>query len=233
MMDVLQWTFNPLFCDVPSDWQEAVSPFFSFQDAEKIFKDLQCLYDAGEEIFPPRHLIFNALKSTPFSKVKAVILGQDPYHGPGQAMGLAFAVPDDVKTPPSLKNIFKEFKADLKYEATPSNTLASWTQNGVLLLNTVLTVQSHKAASHRNIGWQNFTDAVIQAVSSKQTPVAFMLFGNDAIKCKRNIDCSRHVVFETTHPSPLSAYAGFLGSRPFSTVNAKLRELKQPEIKWI
>ena len=231
-MELMHFVFDPIFGSVPPDWQEALCPFFTEAEAHRLSSALLERYAQGEEIFPPRNLIFNSLCQTPFERVRAVIIGQDPYHEPGQAMGLCFAVPTGVRLPPSLRNIFQEYSYDLGLPPPINSTLLPWAAQGVLLLNNVLTVSSHRAGSHRNMGWEEFTAAVIRAVSAKPQPVAFLLFGNDAIRAKRHIDCTKNIVFETAHPSPLSAYRGFFGSRPFTTVNMRLRQWGLPEIDW-
>ncbi|KAL8137942.1 hypothetical protein V2J09_003943 [Rumex salicifolius] len=167
----------------------------------------------GTPVFPPSHLIFNALNTTPFPKVKVVILGQDPYHGPGQAMGLSFSVPEGVKIPSSLVNIFKELKQDLGCPIPSHGNLERWALQGVLLLNTVLTVRSHQANSHAKKGWEQFTDAVIRTLSEKGKGVVFLLWGNSAQEKARLIDATRHHILKAAHPSGLSAHRGFFGCR--------------------
>jgi len=218
---------------IPQDWREAIAPFFSKEQYERLDTALSARYEANEEIYPARENIFHALTATHYSDVKAVWLGQDPYHEPGQAIGLAFAVPNGTKCPPSLRNIFREYSDDLNTTFLPTDTtLSAWTSHGVLLLNTVLSVKAHAAASHRNLGWQELTGAVVQAVNVLERPVAFILLGNDAKTVKPLIDVGRHVIFEAAHPSPLSAHRGFFGSRPFSTVNRMLEERGAEAIDW-
>lgn len=222
-----------LFEQIPEDWREAMAPFYTSEQCAQLEAKLSQRYASGETIFPPRERLFHAMEATPFSQVRAVWIGQDPYHEPGQAMGLAFAVPNGCKIPPSLKNIFKEFSADFNTAFLPvDSTLSPWTRNGVLLLNTVLSVKEHAAASHRNIGWEVLTRAAVCAVNAKTSPVAFILLGNDAQAFKPLIDAEQHVVFEAAHPSPLSAYRGFFGSRPFTTVNRMLEERGAEPIDW-
>lgn len=199
------------------------------------FKELLTfLHDQGrtETILPPAEHIFAALEATPLEQVKVLVVGQDPYHNIGQAHGLCFSVLPGVKLPPSLKNIYKELQADLGYEPVDHGYLMSWARQGVLLLNTVLTVQAHQANSHRKRGWETFTDTIIRKVSAKEQPVVFVLWGNPAQKKKSLIDGERHVIIESPHPSPLSAHRGFFGSQPFSKVNQALREAKLTEIAW-
>lgn len=187
---------------------------------------------AGKRIYPPGKFIFNAFNYTPLPKVKVVILGQDPYHGPGQAHGLSFSVPDGIKTPPSLVNIFKEIKSDLGKPIPPSGNLERWANQGVLLLNAILTVRAEEAASHRNLGWEKFTDAVIQTVSKQQTHVVFLLWGRFAHEKAALIDQNKHLVLKAAHPSPLSAHNGFFGCKHFSMANEWLLEKGITTIEW-
>lgn len=183
-------------------------------------------------VYPPTDEVFAALHLTPFSEVKAVILGQDPYHGPDQAHGLCFSVRPGVPPPPSLQNIFKELEADLGISPPGHGCLDSWARQGVLLLNASLTVRAGKAASHQGKGWELFTDEVLKVVNTKAERVVFILWGASARKKKALIDTSRHVVIESPHPSPLSASSGFFGSRPFSRANAALVEAGREPIDW-
>jgi uracil-DNA glycosylase len=188
--------------------------------------------EAGKRIFPPGANWFRALDLTPLDEVKVVILGQDPYHGPGQAHGLCFSVPNGVRTPPSLVNIYKELESDLGIRRPAHGFLEHWARQGVLLLNSVLTVEMGIAASHRDRGWERFTDAVIRAVNAKQAPVVFMLWGSYAQKKASFVDTSRHLVLKAAHPSPLSAHNGFLGCRHFSKANAFLESRGLEPIDW-
>lgn len=183
-------------------------------------------------VFPPEAEVFAALHLTPIEKVSVFILGQDPYHDENQAHGLCFSVRPGISVPPSLLNIFKELHADLGCKIPNNGFLTHWAEQGVLLLNAVLTVQAHQANSHKDKGWETFTDAVIRAVNAKTEPVVFVLWGANARKKIALIDQSRHTVIESAHPSPLSAYRGFFGSRPFSRINAALREAGKAEIDW-
>ncbi len=183
-------------------------------------------------VFPtPKH-IFNALELCPFDTVRVVILGQDPYHGHGQAHGLSFSVQNDIKIPPSLKNIYKEIASDLGKEIPQSGNLERWATQGVLLLNATLTVEEGKPGSHQGLGWEQFTDAIIKKVSDEKEHVVFLLWGNYARAKKALIDTSKHLVLEAPHPSPLSAHTGFLGSRHFSQTNIYLKSHNLPEIDW-
>ncbi len=186
----------------------------------------------GKEIYPPGAEIFAALDETPFDNVKVVILGQDPYHGPGQAHGLCFSVRPGVPAPPSLVNIYKEMATDIGVPPASHGHLISWARQGVLLLNSVLTVESHQAASHRNRGWEQFTDRVIHLLDAEKEAAAFILWGSYAQKKGAFIDRSRHLVLSSPHPSPLSASRGFFGSRPFSRVNAWLEEKGIDPVEW-
>ena len=183
-------------------------------------------------IFPDNKLIFNAFNLCPFDKIKVIILGQDPYHGPGQAHGLAFSVPDLAPHPPSLKNIYKELQADIGGEINLSGNLERWAKQGVLLLNTSLTVEENLAGSHQGFGWEKFSDAVIKKISHDKEHMVFLLWGNSAIKKRVLIDENKHLVLTAPHPSPLSAYRGFFGSKPFGQTNKYLKQTNQREINW-
>lgn len=184
------------------------------------------------DVYPPEDEVFAALHLTPYADVKVLILGQDPYHGPGQAHGLCFSVRPGVPAPPSLSNIFTELQSDLGLARPPQGTLEPWARQGVLLLNATLTVRAHSAASHQGKGWEHFTDAVIAAVNAKPDRVVFILWGSSARKKAPLIDRSRHSVIESPHPSPLSAHRGFLGSKPFSRANQLLTEVGRGPIDW-
>lgn len=187
---------------------------------------------ASRQVYPPGKEIFNAFAHCPFDQLKVVILGQDPYHGPDQANGLCFSVRDGVKMPPSLVNIFKELVNDLGTEIPPSGNLERWALQGVLLLNATLTVRASSAGSHQNQGWETFTDEVIRVVSSEKENVVFILWGAYAQKKGAVIDKSKHLVLESPHPSPFSAYSGFFGSKPFSKTNAYLKAKGLKEVDW-
>ncbi|WP_277630410.1 uracil-DNA glycosylase, partial [Atopococcus tabaci] len=183
-------------------------------------------------VYPDMYHIWKAFEWTPYNKVKAVILGQDPYHGPNQAHGLSFSVQPGVKVPPSLKNIYKELESDLGIPPVDHGYLRSWAEQGVLLLNTVLTVRKGEPNSHRGKGWELVTDEVIQRLNEKETPVVFILWGNASIQKRELIDESKHYVLTSPHPSPFSARKGFFGSRPFSKTNELLQESGQEPIDW-
>ncbi|MET0903811.1 MAG: uracil-DNA glycosylase [Acidimicrobiales bacterium] len=187
---------------------------------------------ARTTVYPPHEDVFAALHLTPFAEVKVVILGQDPYHGAGQAHGLCFSVREGVPVPPSLVNIFKELRDDLGIDPPTHGCLDAWARQGVLLLNATLTVRGRQAASHQGQGWETFTDEVLRAVNAKPERVVFILWGASARKKRGLVDTSRHVVIESAHPSPLSASNGFFGSRPFSRANAALTEAGREPVDW-
>lgn len=214
-----------------TDW----NPILRGEFAKPYWAELQQFVATERQrgiVFPPHDEVFAALHLTPFASVKAVILGQDPYHGPGQAHGLCFSVRQGVALPPSLHNIFKELEADLGCSPPNHGCLDHWARQGVLLLNATLTVRRGNAASHQNKGWEVFTDEVLRAVNTKDERVVFILWGASARRKKSLIDTSRHVVVESPHPSPLSASNGFFGSRPFSRTNAALAEARRDPIDW-
>jgi uracil-DNA glycosylase len=216
---------------LPTSW----IPIIGDETVRAYFHNLQkfLAVERGEqEVFPPTNRVFGAFEMTPFDQVRAVILGQDPYHDDGQAHGLAFSVLPGLKLPASLRNIFKELKDDLGIESPKHGCLIPWARQGVLLLNTVLTVRAHEANSHRGKGWETFTDAVIARLSDRVDPMIFVLWGKPAQAKKTLIDTTRHVILEAAHPSPLSAHSGFFGSKPFSQTNEALRSWGQPEIDW-
>ena len=197
----------------------------------KYIKDFIKKERLNKTIYPPRVDLFNAFKLTDFKDIKVVILGQDPYHGENEAMGLSFSVRRGVRTPPSLRNIFKELKDDLNIERSDTD-LSDWARQGVFLLNTVLTVEKDKANSHKDIGWEIFTDFVIKEINDKLDNVVFILWGRYARNKKRLITNPNHYIIESAHPSPLSAYNGFFGSKPFSKVNNYLRDKNKKEINF-
>ncbi|MDG6098329.1 uracil-DNA glycosylase [Alteromonas sp. ZYF713] len=214
-------------------WQDALGPQKEAEYFTRLMARVESEREAGKVIYPPQQDVFNALKYTPLESVKVVILGQDPYHGPDQAHGLCFSVLPGVKTPPSLVNIYKELAADIDGFVIPKHgTLTSWAEQGVLLLNTVLTVEQGKAHSHAKWGWETFTDAVIDAVNSHQQGVVFLLWGSHAQKKGMHIDTSKHYVLSAPHPSPLSAHRGFLGCKHFSQTNQLLSSQNKSPINW-
>jgi len=214
-----------------NEWDDILKDEFSSDYYKRIRYFLKKEY-AEQTIYPPMDCIFNALKYTSYSDVKAVLLGQDPYHGPGQAHGLCFSVQPGVTPPPSLKNMFQELSDDLGIVPPKDGTLTKWAQQGVLLLNTTLTVRRGQANSHKNLGWQTFTDAVIRKLNEHPEPVVFLLWGGNARSKKPLITSSQHLILETVHPSPLSAYNGFFGCRHFSKTNAFLESHGIAPIDW-
>ena len=213
------------------DWYEALKGEFSKPYYRKLFETVRREYST-HLIFPPADDIFNAFHLTPLKEVKVVILGQDPYHNHRQAHGLCFSVQKGVDIPPSLVNIYQELHDDLGCAIPDHGCLTKWAEQGVLLLNTVLTVRAHQANSHRGIGWEEFTDAAIMALNSQERPIVFILWGREARSKKSLITSGRHLVIESAHPSPLSAYYGFFGSRPFSRANSFLEENGVQPIDW-
>jgi uracil-DNA glycosylase len=213
-------------------WKAPLLPEFEADYMARLEAFLLGEKAAGKQIFPNSEEWFRALELTPLEKVRVVILGQDPYHGPGQAHGLCFSVQPGVRPPPSLVNIYKELQTDLGISRPHHGFLEHWATQGVLLLNSVLTVEMTKAASHRGKGWEKFTDAVIRLVNAKNDPVVFMLWGNYAQKKADFVDSARHLILKAAHPSPLSAHNGFLGCRHFSQCNAFLESKGLPPIDW-
>ncbi len=216
---------------IEQSWKQALQSEFDKPYFAELVRFLHQEKGSGQVIFPPGSQIFKAFDLTPVDKVKVVILGQDPYHGPGQAMGLSFSVPDGVPAPPSLKNIFKEIENDLGITMSGRPNLEDWARQGVLLLNAVLTVRSGQAASHSGIGWQEFTDAVIRYISEHCEGVVFLLWGNFARAKRELVDTSRHYVLEAAHPSPL-ARGAFFGCRHFSRANELLARQGKTPINW-
>jgi uracil-DNA glycosylase len=217
---------------IESGWKEELKEEFDKPYFEKIVHFLKEEKKAGKIIYPPGKLIFNAFDTTPFNKVKVVIIGQDPYHNPGQAHGLCFSVPDKVQPPPSLVNIFKELNTDLDIPIPNTGNLEKWAKQGVLLLNASLTVEANKPMSHSELGWHLFTDEVIKHISKHKEHVAFMLWGKFAQNKANLIDETKHKILKAAHPSPLSAYNGFFGCGHFSKTNNWLREQGEKPIDW-
>lgn len=218
--------------DNAPSWQPALKAEFDAPYMQQLRQFLRAEKDAGKVIYPHSSNWFHALEATPLDQVKVVILGQDPYHQPGQAHGLCFSVLPGVKTPPSLVNMYKELETDLGVAPVGHGYLESWASQGVLLLNAVLTVEDSKANAHKGQGWEPFTDAVIAAVNEHCEQVVFLLWGSYAQKKGAVIDRSRHQVLHAPHPSPLSAYRGFFGSRPFSQTNQYLEQVGKGPINW-
>ncbi len=216
---------------IANDWLDAISGEFRKEYYKELYRFIREEY-ASQTIFPPAEDIFNAFHLTPLSKVKAVILGQDPYHGDGQAHGLCFSVKPPVEAPPSLVNIYKELQNDLGCRIPNNGSLVKWAEQGVLLLNTVLTVRAHQAFSHQGRGWEQFTDAVIAAVNREERPIVFLLWGSPAQKKRGMLNNPKHLVLTAPHPSPLSAYRGFFGCAHFSRTNRFLEEHGVEPIDW-
>jgi len=216
---------------IESSWKRALAHEFEQPYFDALATFIKKEKAAGKAIYPPGSLIFNAFDSTPFDQVKVVILGQDPYHNPGEAMGLSFSVPKGVRTPPSLKNIYKELHNDLGIPIPDHGDLSAWAAQGVFLLNAMLTVERKKAGSHSKAGWQDFTDAVIRKLSEGKEHLVFMLWGNFAKRKNVLIDAGKHLILEAAHPSPLAGGA-FFGSRPFSKANKYLEEHGKKKIDW-
>ncbi len=213
-------------------WKAALHEEFDKPYMRQLSEFLRAEKAAGKVIFPPGPLIFNALNSTPLQQVRVVIIGQDPYHGPDQAHGLCFSVQPGVKTPPSLVNIYKELKRDLNIDMAEHGYLQSWAEQGVLLLNTSLTVEQGIAGSHAKAGWQTFTDKVIELVSQQQPRLVFLLWGAHAQSKEKLIDSSKHLILKSVHPSPLSAHRGFIGNGHFSRCNKFLAQHDLAPIDW-
>ena len=228
--------------NIGNDWDEVLGAEFEKDYYLKLREFLRDEYSAeiaarkrgdfSKDIYPDMHDIFNALKAVPYAGVKAVILGQDPYHEPGQAHGMCFSVKPGVQIPPSLVNIYKELYSDLGIEPAKTGYLQRWAEQGVLLLNTVLTVRAHRANSHRGKGWEILTDRIIELLNERDKPLVFMLWGANARSKKALITNPRHLIIESAHPSPLSASGGFFGSRPFSRCNAFLEKNGIEPVDW-
>ncbi len=216
---------------IQGSWALALKEEFRKPYYRELFEKVGSEYRT-RTIYPPAEDLFNAFHLTPLEQVKVVILGQDPYHGEGQAHGLCFSVKPGVEIPPSLVNIYKELETDLGCYIPNNGYLEKWARQGVLMLNTVLTVRAHQAHSHKDIGWEQFTDAAIRAVAEQDRPVVFILWGKPAQAKKSMITNPAHLILEAPHPSPLSAYRGFFGSRPFSRTNAYLQENGLEPIDW-
>lgn len=213
-------------------WKRALDEEFEKDYMHQLQSFLKAEYKNKKTIYPPGSELFSAFDHTPLDKVKVVIIGQDPYHGPDQAHGLCFSVKPEVKVPPSLKNIYKELKNDLGFDPANHGYLISWAEQGVLLLNATLSVEAGKAGSHQNKGWEQFTDAAIHYLNDNRENLVFVLWGSYAQKKGAFIDSKRHLVLKSAHPSPLSAHRGFFGSKPFSKINAYLQANSIAPINW-
>lgn len=220
-----------MLVDLPESWQEHLTdelhkPYF--EKLEKFVDEERAQYT----VFPPEEDVFNAFKYAPYERVNVLLLGQDPYHDNNQAHGLCFSVRPGIKPPPSLMNMYKELHSDVGFRVSNHGYLVPWAEQGILMMNAVLTVRAHTPNSHKNHGWEKFTDAVISAINAKSDPVVFVLWGGYAQKKASLIDTSRHTIVQSAHPSPLSARNGFFGSKPFSKINEALRQNGKPEINW-
>jgi uracil-DNA glycosylase len=215
---------------IPSSWHQALTEFDKpyFIELQKFLAEER----RSHPIFPPEADVFSALELTPYEQVNVLLLGQDPYHDDNQAHGLCFSVKPGIKPPPSLVNIYKELKNDIEFNIPNNGYLISWAKQGILMLNAVLTVRAHTPNSHKNKGWETFTDAIISKVNQKEDPVIFVLWGGYAQKKLKLIDTTKHTVIQSAHPSPLSARNGFFGSKPFSAINKALQYQAKPEIDW-
>ena len=217
--------------NLPQDWQQKLRNVLESKSFEALAEFVEEAYETTE-VFPPKDQIWQAFQSTSYDEVKVVILGQDPYHDHGQAHGLSFSVKEGVKIPPSLRNMYKELATDLEIPEPQSGNLQHWADQGILLLNTVLTVEAHKAHSHKGRGWEDVTDEVIRQLNNREKPVIFVLWGKPAQQKKALIDTNRHFIIENVHPSPLSAYRGFFGSKPYSVINNQLMAWGQKPIDF-
>lgn len=213
-------------------WREALTDTWDSAETLELRANVKKARDSGVTIFPPEKDVFTAFRLTPLNKIKVVILGQDPYHQPNQAHGLSFSVLPNIKIPASLRNIYKELQDDLGIEPAKHGCLEAWARQGVMLLNTVLTVEYNKPGSHQNIGWQKFTNRVLEIINAKSNKVVFMLWGAYAAQYKDIIDGRKHLILMSSHPSPLSAYRGFLGCKHFSKANEFLKKNKKKVINW-
>lgn len=216
---------------LPEDWRKVLAEEFD-KDYFRKLQDFVNKERKTKTIYPPKKEVFNAFKHTPYDEVKVLLLGQDPYHGKGQAHGLAFSVKPGVTPPPSLKNMLREMADDIGGKMPNNGCLIPWAEQGIMLLNAVLTVEAGKANSHKGKGWEKFTDRVIEKLNEKDDPVLFVLWGGYARKKVKLIDEDRHTIIESAHPSPLSAHSGFFGSRPYSKINKALKAHGQEEIDW-
>ena len=216
---------------IGNDWDEKLKIIWESEGFKKFYQGIEKEYE-NNIIFPPKDYIFNALKLTSYKDTKVVIVGQDPYHGEGEAHGLSFSVQEGIKLPPSLQNIYKELKSDLDIPPAKTGDLTPWAKEGVLLLNSVLTVEKDKPASHKNKGWELLTDYIIKVLNKKEDPIVFILWGNFAKSKKLFITNPNHLVLTSAHPSPFSANYGFFGSKPFSKTNNYLKEKGKQEINW-
>lgn len=223
---------SDVFAGLPDVWRPLAADFIGTPEADRLANFLQQEEASARAVLPPAAQRFAAFQALAPESVKVVILGQDPYHGPGQAMGLSFSVPPEVPLPPSLKNIYKELSEDIGIDVPAHGDLTQWARQGVLLLNSVLSVRPGEAGSHARQGWEAFTDRIVQGLADNRQHLVFMLWGSYAQRKASGVDPERHLVLRSPHPSPLSAYRGFLGARPFSRANAYLQDTGQTPIDW-
>jgi uracil-DNA glycosylase len=224
-------SINMTIPSISNSWKQILADEFEQSYFQKL-QDLLIAERQTETIFPAERDVFSAFELTPYENVNVLLLGQDPYHDDNQAHGLCFSVNPGIKTPPSLVNMYKELRDDVEFKIPNHGYLSAWAEQGILMLNSVLTVRAHTPNSHKNKGWETFTDAVISKVNQKTDPVIFVLWGAYAQKKLKLIDETRHIVIQSAHPSPLSARNGFFGSKPFSTINTALQSLDRPKINW-
>lgn len=217
---------------ITNDWAQPLKPEYKKEYYKKLYETINREYSSGRTIFPPADDIYNAFHLAPLNQVKCVIIGQDPYHGENQAHGLCFSVKPEVEIPPSLVNIYKELRDDLECKIPNNGYLVKWAEQGVLMLNSVLTVRAHQANSHQGMGWEQFTDAVMDILNGQNRPIVFLLWGRPAQLKAARLNNSNHLILKAPHPSPLSAYRGFFGCRHFSQANAFLEEHGLEPIDW-
>jgi len=228
----MMMTFDDLYDYLAPDWKNVLKPFLDSDASESIIQELNKEIKNSISIFPSKDIIFKAFELTSFENTKVVILGQDPYHNDGQAQGLAFSVPPHFPIPPSLKNIYKELYTDVSITPPQHGCLINWAQQGVLLLNTALTVRAHEPMSHKHIGWEALVHEVIRCISQEKSHVVFILWGNQALKFEKNIVGDQHLIIKSAHPSPLSVRHGFYNSKPFSKTNNYLKAHGIAPINW-
>ena len=217
---------------IHNDWDLILKQEFEQPYMKELFNQLHQQYET-EVVYPPKNEVFHAFQLTPYSEVKVVILGQDPYHGPGQAQGYSFSVPSDFPLPPSLQNMYKELENEYGVPVHRTGDLTDWARQGVLLMNTILTVEEHKPLSHQDMGWQNFTNEALRWINEKDGPVVFLLWGAKAIQSKKLLTNPKHLILTSPHPSPLSAYRGFFGNNHFKLANEYLVKNNETPIQWI
>ncbi len=232
LFSLFRYNTETMKVDIETSWKEVLKGEFEKPYFTSLSSKVREAYLGGTPVFPPPNKVFNAFELCPFDAVRVVILGQDPYHGAGQAHGLCFSVQDGIKIPPSLQNIYKEIRDDIDTDIPLGGSLERWATQGVLLLNATLTVEAGKAGSHQGIGWEQFTDAVIKKISEEKEHVVFLLWGKYAQDKGAHIDRTKHLVLKAPHPSPFSAYTGFFGCKHFSKTNEYLKKNEEKPIEW-